>query len=146
MSLCAPAGPAPPAHCLIILAFILLPPGSLGTFRQALRHRDLDVLPAIHVENVAYRAEDSLKTWRIQNAIAPPHVESLSGGRCGAFKGVRAVIGGWAFSPEVCVGAPPEFPKRWCTSAARRTTRGEWGHGAVAHWELEGPQVGAKSR
>ena len=111
MSLCAPAGPAPPAHCLIILAFILLPPGVLGTFRQALRHRDLDVLPAIHVENIACSAEDSLKTWRIQNAITPPHVESLSGGRCGAFKGVRAVIGGWAFFTKgVCV-SPTRIPE-----------------------------------
>ncbi len=94
---------------MIILAFILLPPGALGTFRQAPRHRDLDVLPAIHVENVAYRAEDSLKTWRIQNAIAPPHVESLSGGRR-----LRRVQGSacchWRMGKGVCV-SPTRIPE-----------------------------------
>lgn len=55
----------------------------------SLHHTDLDSLPAIHVETqerIVYPVEGSLKTWRIENAIAPPHVESVIGSHWGAFK------------------------------------------------------------
>lgn len=88
---CAPAGPALPTHCLIILAFILMLPVTLGTFRQALSTTPtstpcLPFMSRLKNGSSIRLIKGSLKTWRIENAIAPPHVESVIGSHWGAFK------------------------------------------------------------
>lgn len=66
-------------------------PVTLGTFRQALSTTPtstpcLPFMSRLKNGSSIRLIKGSLKTWRIENAIAPPHVESVIGSHWGAFK------------------------------------------------------------